>query len=46
MPNFYNGLSVSDALLKYSDELTPFEKSEMSRYQTIYYVGSVRVRNL
>lgn len=46
MLNSNNGLSVSEALLKYSDELTPFEKSEMSRYQTIYYVGSVRVRNL
>lgn len=30
----------------YGDELTPFEKSEIGKYQKIYYVGSVRVRNL
>lgn len=30
----------------YEDVLTPFEKSEISKYQAIYYVGSIRVRSL
>ena len=40
------GLSAQDAIAYYADELTLFEKSEMSRYSMIYYIGSIRVRNL
>ena len=35
-------LKPEDALLRYKDELTPFEKSEVGTYDYIYTVGSVR----
>ena len=31
---------------KYEDELTPFEKSELSTYESIYTIGSFRVNGL
>lgn len=31
---------------KYEDELTPFEKSELSTYEQIYTIGSFRVNGL
>jgi hypothetical protein len=39
-------VTAAEALVLYEDLLTPFEKSEIPRYNTIYYVGSIRVRNL
>jgi len=39
-------MSVEETLEMQGDELTAFEKSELSRYQMIYWTGSVRVKNL
>lgn len=30
----------------FGGELTAYEKSELNKYETIYYIGSVRVANL
>jgi hypothetical protein len=32
-------------MIEYESELTPFENSELSRFQYIYTIGSVRVRS-
>jgi hypothetical protein len=39
------GLTPADALIRYESELTPYETSELSRFQYIYTVGSVRVHS-
>ena len=38
-------LTAGEAIEKYGDELTPFEKSELSMCQFVYTIGSVRVKN-
>ncbi len=40
------GLTPAEALQRYSDELTMFEKTELSQYDLIYTVGSFRRENL
>jgi dual specificity tyrosine-phosphorylation-regulated kinase 2/3/4 len=40
------GLSPSEALYRYQDELTPFEKSELTLFDQIYAVGSFRRQSL
>jgi len=39
------GMTPGEALIKYESEFTPFEKSELNRYQYIYTDGSVRVHS-
>jgi hypothetical protein len=39
-------LSPSEALYRYQDELTPFEKSELILFNQIYAVGSFRRQSL
>lgn len=36
------GLTPEEALYRYADELTDFEKSELPAYKLIYTVGSYR----
>jgi len=36
------GLTPTEALYRYQDELTPFEKSELHHFEYIYAVGSYR----
>ncbi len=36
------GLTSDEALYRYADELTEFEKSELHGYKLIYTVGSYR----
>lgn len=38
-------MTPGEAHVKYEDMLTNYEKSELSRFQYIYTVGSVRVHN-
>lgn len=45
-PPTQTGLSPSEALLKYKDELTMFEKTELMQYEQIYTVGSYRRETL
>ena len=40
------GLTSFEAREKYEDELTPFEKSELCTYDTIYCIGSHRVESM
>ena len=37
-----NYLSPEEALERYCDELTPFERNELFNYQAIYTIGSYR----
>ena len=39
------GMTPSEAINQYESELTPYEKSELSRFSYIYTVGSVRVES-
>jgi len=39
------GLTPGEALVKYESEFTPFEQSELNRFQRIYTDGSVRVHS-
>ena len=39
------GLTPSEAMVRYESEMTPYEKSELSRFQYIYTVGSIRVHS-
>jgi hypothetical protein len=41
-PPILTGLSPSEALIKYKDELTMFEKTELMQFEQIYTVGSYR----
>ena len=41
-PPLQEGMSPGDALAKYKDELTMFEKTELSQFQQIFTVGSYR----
>ncbi len=45
-PPMQMGLSPSEALYRYQDELTPFEKSELVQFDQIYAVGSYRRQTL
>ena len=40
-----NGMTPAEACSVYESELTPFEKSELSKFHYIYTVGSVRVKS-
>ena len=40
------GLTPSEALYRYQDELSPFEKGELTQFDTIYAVGSYRRQTL
>lgn len=41
-PPLQTGLSPGEALAKYKDELTMFEKTELMQFEEIYTVGSFR----
>jgi len=43
---FLKGLTPMEALEQYEGELTPFEMTELSTYNCIYAVGSVRVSSM
>lgn len=45
-PPMQMGLTASEALYRYADELTPFEKSELPLFDFIYAVGSYRRQTL
>lgn len=45
-PPVLEGLSPGDALVRYKDELTMFEKTELSQFDQIYTVGSFRRESL
>lgn len=38
-------MTPQEALETYGNELTPYEKSELAKYSTIYTIGTVRVVN-
>lgn len=40
------GLTPNEALEQYEGELTPYEMTELTSYDFIYTVGSVRVQGL
>ena len=40
------GMTPQEALNKYSDELTMFEKTELNQFDQIFTVGSYRRNNL
>jgi hypothetical protein len=41
-PPIQNGMSAGEALAKFKDILTMFEKTELSQFDSIYGVGSIR----
>lgn len=45
-PPHQEGMTPGDALAKYKDELTMFEKTELSQFDQIFTVGSYRRESL
>ena len=41
-PPHFTGITISEALQNYGDELTMFEKTELHHFEFIYTIGSVR----
>lgn len=40
-----NGMTPGEALGRYEDELTAYEKQELAHFEVIYTIGSRRVHN-
>jgi hypothetical protein len=45
-PSYNYGLTPTEALTKYADELTMYEKTELSQYDVVYTIGSYRRETL